>query len=120
MKSNVGGFGKLRAAGYDGLWITGKAEEPVYLWLNGNKLQVRKAAHLWGQDTYATQDKIKAELGEKVARVFTIGPAGEKQVLFASIMCDHGRMSGRTGKRGDGCQESQGDRGARHESDPGV
>jgi len=63
----------------------------------GQRLEVRKAAHLWGQDTYATQDKIKEELGEKVARVFTIGPAGEKQVLFASIMCDHGRMSGRTG-----------------------
>ena len=26
-----------------------------------------------------------------------IGQAGEKQVLFASIMCDHGRMAGRTG-----------------------
>ena len=26
-----------------------------------------------------------------------IGPAGERGVLFASIMCDHGRMSGRTG-----------------------
>ncbi|HET9911962.1 MAG TPA: aldehyde ferredoxin oxidoreductase family protein [Anaerolineales bacterium] len=98
-ESNVGGFWgpELRAAGYDGLWITGKADEPVYLWLNGSRLEIRKAAHLWGQDTYATQDKIKAELGEKAARVFTIGPAGEKQVLFASIMCDHGRMSGRTG-----------------------
>jgi aldehyde:ferredoxin oxidoreductase len=98
-ESNVGGFWgpELRAAGYDGLWITGKAEESVYLWLNGNQLEVRKAAHLWGQDTYVTQDKVREEIGEKAARVFTIGPAGEKHVLFASIMCDHGRMSGRTG-----------------------
>jgi aldehyde:ferredoxin oxidoreductase len=40
---------------------------------------------------------VKEEVGEKSARVCVIGPAGEKQVLFASIMCDHGRMAGRTG-----------------------
>jgi len=98
-ESNIGGFWgpELRAAGYDGLWITGKASEPVYLWLNGSRLEVRRAAHLWGQNTYTTQDKVKEEVGEKSARVCVIGPAGEKQVLFASIMCDHGRMAGRTG-----------------------
>ena len=98
-ESNIGGFWgpELRAAGYDGLWITGKASEPVYLWLNGNRLEVHKAAHLWGQNTYTTQDKVKEETGQKSARVCVIGPAGEKQVLFASIMCDHGRMAGRTG-----------------------
>jgi aldehyde:ferredoxin oxidoreductase len=98
-ESNIGGFWgpELRKAGYDGLWITGKASEPVYLWLNGSRLEVRKAAHLWGQNTYTTQDKVKEEVGEKSARVCVIGPAGEKQVLFASIMCDHGRMAGRTG-----------------------
>ena len=98
-ESNIGGFWgpELRAAGYDGLWITGKALEPVYLWLNGSRLEVRSAAHLWGQNTYTTQDKVKEEVGEKSARVCVIGQAGEKQVLFASIMCDHGRMAGRTG-----------------------
>jgi aldehyde:ferredoxin oxidoreductase len=99
-ESNVGGFwgSELRATGYDGLWITGKAEQPVYLWLNGSHLEARSAAHLWGQNTYTTQEKIKEELGEKSTHVLTIGPAGEKQVLFASMMCDHGRMSGRTGQ----------------------
>lgn len=98
-ESNIGGFWgpELRKAGYDGLWITGKASAPVYLWLDGNRLEVRSAAHLWGQNTYTTQDKIKEEVGETSARVCVIGPAGERQVLFASIMCDHGRMAGRTG-----------------------
>ena len=106
-ESNMGGFWgpELRAAGYDGLWITGKAESPVYLWLNGSspstgsgrRLEVRAAAHLWGQNTYTTQDKVKEEIGEKSARVCVIGPAGERGVLFASILCDHGRMAGRTG-----------------------
>jgi aldehyde:ferredoxin oxidoreductase len=98
-ESNIGGFWgpELRKAGYDGLWITGKASEPVYLWLNRSRLEVRNAAHLWGMNTYAVQEKVKEEVGEKSARVCVIGPAGEKQVLFASIMCDHGRMAGRTG-----------------------
>jgi aldehyde:ferredoxin oxidoreductase len=87
----------LRSAGYDGLWITGKAEEPIYLWLKGNQLEVRNAAHLWGQNTYTTQGKVKEEVGERSARVCVIGPAGERGVLFASILCDHGRMAGRTG-----------------------
>ena len=98
-ESNIGGFWgpELRKAGYDGLWITGKASAPTYLWLDGSRLEVRDAAHLMGMDTYATQDKVKEEVGEKSARVCVIGPAGEKEVLFASIMCDHGRMAGRTG-----------------------
>jgi aldehyde:ferredoxin oxidoreductase len=98
-ESNIGGFWgpELRAAGYDGLWITGKADKPVYLWLSGSRIEVRDAAHLWGQNTYTTQEKVKEEVGEKSARVCVIGPAGEKRVLFASIMCDHGRMAGRTG-----------------------
>ncbi len=98
-ESNVGGFWgpELRAAGFDGLWITGKADRPIYLWLDNNKLEVRDAVHLWGTNTYTTQEKIKEEIGEKSAHVCVIGPAGELQVLFASIMCDHGRMSGRTG-----------------------
>ncbi len=98
-ESNIGGFWgtELRAAGYDGMWITGQAEEPIYLWLNGGRLEVRRAAHLWGQDTYVTQEKVKEEIGEKSAHVCAIGPAGEQGVLFASIMCDHGRMAGRTG-----------------------
>ena len=98
-ESNIGGHwgAALRKAGYDGLWITGKASAPVYLWLNGNKLDVRDAVDIWGQNTYTTQEKVKEEIGVKSARVCTIGPAGEKGVLFASIMCDHGRMAGRTG-----------------------
>ena len=98
-ESNIGGYWgpELRAAGYDGLWITGKAQTPIYLWLHGKSLEVRNAAHLWGQDTYSTQDKVKEEIGQKSSHVCVIGTAGEKGVLFASIMCDHGRMAGRTG-----------------------
>ena len=98
-ESHIGGFWgpELRFAGYDGLWITGRAVEPVYLWLNEGKLEVRNGVHLWGKDTYETQTLIKEEVGRKGARVATIGEAGEHRVLFAGIFCDHGRTAGRTG-----------------------
>ena len=98
-ESNCGGFWgpELRFAGYDGLWITERAPGPVYLWLNGGRLEVRKAAQVWGQDTYETQESIKKELGVAGTRVACVGPAAENGVLFAGIFCDHGRTAGRTG-----------------------
>jgi aldehyde:ferredoxin oxidoreductase len=99
-ESNIGGFlgPELRAAGFDGLWITGQAEEPVYLWLHDGDLEIRSAKSLWGvADTYETQVHIRSEVGEALARVACIGTAGERGVGFASILCDHGRAAGRTG-----------------------
>jgi len=98
-ESNCGGFWgpELRFAGYDGIWITGKAENPVYLWLNNGMLEIRDASGLWGQDTYEVQNSVKKELNQPSAHVLGIGPAGERCVRFASILCDHGRTAGRTG-----------------------
>jgi aldehyde:ferredoxin oxidoreductase len=98
-ESNIGGFWgpELRFAGYDGLWITGQAKVPVYLWIDEGRIEIRKAAHLWGKDTYETQSLIKEEVGRKGARVAVIGQAGERGVLYAGIFCDHGRTAGRTG-----------------------
>ena len=98
-ESNIGGFWgpELRATGYDGLWITGRASSPVYVWVNDGKFEVRDAKRVWGKDVYETRDSIKEEIGVKGAGVAVIGEAGERGVLFASIGCDHGRFAGRTG-----------------------
>jgi aldehyde:ferredoxin oxidoreductase len=98
-ESNCGGFWgpELRFAGYDGLWITGRASAPVYLWIEDGRLEVRDAAHLWGKDTYQTQELVKQEIGRTGIHVAVVGPAAENGVLFAGIYCDHGRTAGRTG-----------------------
>jgi aldehyde:ferredoxin oxidoreductase len=98
-ESNCGGFWgpELRFCGYDGLWITGKAKKPVYVWLDDGKLEIRNATSAWGKDTYESQVIIKSEIGFPGAHVLTIGPAGENGVLFAGLFCDHGRTAGRTG-----------------------
>ncbi len=99
-ESNCGGFwgSELRFAGCDGILVTGKASTPVYLWIHDGKAELREAARLWGTTaTDETQDLIKQEVGESLARVACIGKAGESQIPFASILCDHGRVAGRTG-----------------------
>jgi len=97
-ESNCGGFWgpELRKAGYDGLWVSGRADHPVYLWIEDDHFEVRDASHLWGLETYETQAEVLAELGQR-ARVAVIGQAGESQIPFASILTDHGRVAGRTG-----------------------
>jgi len=87
----------LKRAGYDGLVIEGKAEEPVYLSIDESGVSIREAGHLWGLDTFETQQKIKEEIGDPRARVACIGPAGERGVLFACIINDEGRAPGRGG-----------------------
>ena len=98
-ESNSGGFWgpELRFAGYDGILLTGKSEQPVYLVIVEGKAQLRAADQLWGRDTYVTQDLIRQELGEPKARVACIGPGGEHLVKYAAVMNDHGRAAGRTG-----------------------
>jgi aldehyde:ferredoxin oxidoreductase len=99
-ESNCGGFfgPELRFSGYDGVLITGRAPEPVYLWINHATVEIRPASHLWGEaDTYQSQDRIRAEVGEKLARVLCIGRAGEALIPYSLLLCDHGRVAGRTG-----------------------
>src|SRR3990172_7118284 len=98
-ESNCGGFWgpELRFAGFDGLWITGRADAPIYLWMNDQGIEMRDAKHLWGQDTYSTQSAIQQELTGGQPRVAVIGPAGEALILYSVILTDHGRVAGRTG-----------------------
>jgi aldehyde:ferredoxin oxidoreductase len=98
-ESNCGGFWgpELRMAGYDGLWITGRAETPLYISIVNQRVEFHPAKHIWGMDTYATQVAVKSELDAKNLRVAVIGPAGESRIPFAVVLTDHGRVAGRTG-----------------------
>jgi len=65
--ANVGGHlaAELKFAGFDHVVITGKTENPVYLWICDGRAEIRDAAHLWGMTTYETEDRLKAELGDE-------------------------------------------------------
>jgi len=98
-ESNAGGyFGpKLKFAGYDGIIFTGKTDTPIYLAILNGKAEIKDARHLWGKNVYETQRLIAEEIGDRRVSIACIGPAGEKGVLYASVMNDGGRAAGRTG-----------------------
>jgi aldehyde:ferredoxin oxidoreductase len=99
-ESNAGGFfgPELRTAGWDGLLLRGRAPEPVYLLIREEAVELRSAGNLWGKtDTYETQDRLRLELDDPLVRVACIGAGGEARIPFALVLCDHGRVAGRTG-----------------------
>ena len=93
-----GSFGtELKRAGYDAVIFKGKAERPVYVWIDDDSVQILDASHLWGKSPADTEDAIKEELGDFYIRVAAIGPAGEKLVRIACIINEKTRAAGRTG-----------------------
>ncbi len=89
---------RFKRAGVDALIIRGAAKRPVCLVIDESGARITDAADLWGRDAFATADALKETYGKKTEAA-VIGPAGEKQVLLASIMHDgrHGRAAGRCG-----------------------
>lgn len=98
-ESEAGGWWgpELKAAGYDALLIKGRAEKPVYLWIENEKVEIRDASKVWGQMTREAQATIREELGDDKVRIALIGPAGERGARFACILNELKHANGRTG-----------------------
>jgi aldehyde:ferredoxin oxidoreductase len=97
--TNIGGhFGpEMRQAGYSQIIIQGKSKSPTYLWLDNDSVELRNAEHLWGMNTWETQEIIKEEIGDSNIKIITIGPAGENTVRYAAIISGLASAGGRTG-----------------------
>ena len=96
--SHAGGYfgAQLRRAGFAAVVFHGRADTPVYLWINDDVAEIRDASKVWGKDVYATTDQLLEETDPK-AQVACIGPAGENMGLMAAIMTDKHRAAGRGG-----------------------
>ena len=93
-----GNFGpRLKGAGYDGVFFTGRAEKPVYVYLDDGRVEFRDAADLWGKDTADTETLLKEKHKDKSVGVMCIGQAGENLLRIACIINDFGRAAGRMG-----------------------
>jgi aldehyde:ferredoxin oxidoreductase len=92
-----GRFGpSLKYAGFDGIFVKGKAAEPVYLWIEDGKVEIRSAKHLWGKGIFETQQTLMAEHGPGV-RIITIGQAGENLSRIAIITTETESSAGQGG-----------------------
>jgi aldehyde:ferredoxin oxidoreductase len=98
-ESEAGGWWapELRAAGYDGIAVRGRAAAPVYLWIKDGQVEFRDAGPYWGKLSGEVQDGIEQELGDKRIRVLQTGVSGERGVRFAAIVNQLKHFHGRCG-----------------------
>ena len=91
--SNCGGtFGiSMKAAGIDGLIISGKADNLSLIEIVDGNITIKDATAYQGMDTEETQNHFDKHWGKLV-----IGPAGEAQVWYASAVSGE-RVAGRCG-----------------------
>ena len=97
--SHHGGWSaaRLRWSGYDGLIFTGKAEKPVYVYIEDGEIEIKDASDMWGTNIHETIKHYQDMYGEKDLTVIAIGPAGENLVKYGCWINEDDRASGRGG-----------------------
>lgn len=97
--AEAGGYwgAELKRAGFDAVVVSGRSDEPVYLWIEDGKAEIRDAGHLWGLSVGECDDALQGESGGSPVRTAVIGPAGENLVRFAAVVNDRSHFAGRTG-----------------------
>jgi aldehyde:ferredoxin oxidoreductase len=86
----------MRKAGLDAVIIEGKAQKPIYIYVEDEKGYILSADGIWGETTFETEKRLKKAHGKNVG-VLTIGPSGENMVKYATVVSQEGRAGGRPG-----------------------
>jgi len=96
--SNSGGKwgAELKFAGWDIIAFEGRSDEPVYLSIEDDKVELKSAADIWGT-TVSNTTKYLEERYPKGSKVLAIGPGGENLSMIAAIINDEDRAAGRSG-----------------------
>jgi aldehyde:ferredoxin oxidoreductase len=83
---SLGGYfpAEVKKAGWDGIVIDGRAEKPVYLHIDNDKVEILDASWLWGKSAYKVQELLQQKYGDRI-RFVTTGIAGENLVRTAII-----------------------------------
>jgi len=99
LSSNAGGFMSRNFAdtGYSAVELTGESDELVIVHVRDDGVEFEAVPDLAGATVPETLDYLDAEHGIESDQTAVIGPAGENQVRFASIMTSEERAFGRGG-----------------------
>jgi hypothetical protein len=87
---------ELKFAGFDGIIFEGRSSNPVYLWVNDGKAELRAATHAMGKTVSETAALLLSETDLRAA-ISCIGPAGENGVSCAVIANDGYSAAGKFG-----------------------
>lgn len=87
---------ELKLSGFSFVVLKGKAENPVYLWLHDEILDIEET-DLWGKNTWETTDYLREELGEERIQTLVIGKGGENQSGAALLVNNYWGTDDRNG-----------------------
>ncbi|WP_255169100.1 aldehyde ferredoxin oxidoreductase family protein [Natrononativus amylolyticus] len=99
LSSNAGGFlsRNFTATGYGAVEIVGESDELVIVHVTDEGVEFEAVPDLAGAETSEICDYIEDEHGLEEDHTATVGPAGENEVRFASLMTSRERAFGRGG-----------------------
>jgi aldehyde:ferredoxin oxidoreductase len=86
----------LKHAGFDHVVIKGSSENPIYLYISNDEVQLRDAQDLWGHDIDQTTNILWKQLGTE-SSIIAIGPAGENLVKISMALVDNIASLGKGG-----------------------
>ena len=86
---------EIKFAGWDGLYIKGRAKKPVWLSIVNDKVEFKDASKMWGKTTDEAHEMMVKEMKDPEIRTAVIGPAGENGVPYACIMVERFRAAAR-------------------------
>ncbi len=97
--SNSGGFigAEMKNAGWDMVIFEGKSPEPVYLYIENDRAELRSAADLWGKSVWETDEMLHKAHQDPQLRIACIGRSAEAGCLYAAVVNDLHRAAGRSG-----------------------
>jgi len=85
----------LKQAGFDQIILSGQADQPSYLQVWDDNVELCDASALWGQDIVETTDLFRGKYN--ACGVIAIGPAGENLVKSSLALIDKTATFGRGG-----------------------
>ncbi|MEM1562487.1 MAG: aldehyde ferredoxin oxidoreductase family protein [Candidatus Bathyarchaeia archaeon] len=87
---------QMRRAGFDAMIVEGRAEKPVYIYVEDERGYILSADGIWGKTSFETERALKEIHGRDIGAL-VIGPGGENMVKYATVVSEGGRSGGRPG-----------------------
>ena len=97
--SNSGGFigAEIKMAGWDMIIFEGRADAPVYLYVENERAELLPADELWGKSVWEADQQLRRKHQDPLIRVACVGRAAEQGNLYAGVINDLHRAAGRSG-----------------------
>jgi len=88
---------EMKLTGFDQIIMTGAADNLVYVMVTDQGADMVECPHYAGNTIVETTESIRKDRNDYSIQVAAVGPAGEKCVLYATIVSSGNRVNGRTG-----------------------